>query len=257
MTKETRQAIRTLSRDHDIVREGQALRAARHAYGHLFPLWMIDVASQSRGNNGATPALIALASSIAQANAVCICGPANAGKTYAALRWATKTGARWLPASELPARWDEHRAALVDAVQAKALVIDDIFGAGAHGPVAADCLRVILARRHDARSPTVMTSSQHAAEVSDRMGEHCAQRVRIVDVEAPDGPVTSTGSATRGDTYVGIVELLNACEVYVDDVDRHMTLAARLGLDTREIERVAAGVQETDPETLQLLRELC
>jgi hypothetical protein len=256
MNTQHRQAIRTLAAQHPSIHEGRIIRAAREAYGSRFPSWMIDVACTARGNNGRTPALEELARSLRTANAVCICGPAHAGKTFAALRWATKHGARWLPASELPGRWDETREALTSAAKATALVIDDLFGAGSGGPVAADCVRVIIARRHDARLPTVMTSSLRAHDVEDKLGEQAAARVSVCDVSAPAGEVHVTGSATEGDRVVGLADLLDSCAVYTDDVTRHERLAHALGLDAATIAATAEGISADDSETLQALRSI-
>lgn len=259
MNVQERQAIRQIAADHDLVIRGRAIRAARDLYGHKFPRWMIDLAVTAQGSSsGMTPAVPGLASAVRAGHVmIALCGPSNTGKTFAALRWASKHEAQWLPASDMPDRWDETKAAMVTATRAAYLVVDDLFGPGSGGPVALDCARVIMARRYDARLPTVITTSLCSEDLSSRLGTQHS-RIHKVDVEPlEDGQMwTMTGSPDEGDNAAHVYDLLRACRIYTDDEARHMDLVDKLGLTVDHIQRTAASINDTDTETLTVLKEI-
>ena len=117
--KQNRQAIRQLARDSQQVQTGRLVKAAREAYGARFPSWMVDMAVTRQGAK--TTAMRTLAGALRESQQVVLCGPSGTGKTYAALRWACSTMAIWLPADELPSRWEEMDARLAQASRSAAL----------------------------------------------------------------------------------------------------------------------------------------
>lgn len=129
-------------------------------------------------------------------------GPVGTGKTVAAAWYASRTKARWLTAAMMglasPAR---AHAMLEDLLEVPALVIDDIGAQGTTAPQAVERIATLIAGRHAAMRPTVITTNFDEKDFAERYdGVASSGQSRLFDRVREDGawvPVVRTSRRTE------------------------------------------------------------